>query len=250
MLVTAISTPKIKPGDDVLAILLRIFRRAHLRTGEVITVTSKILSYAENRLVRLSSITPSQRALRLCRTYHLDPSLAELIIREQVRLLGGVAGAILTESRSVLVANAGIDLSNTPKGYAILWPHSPHKWADIIYRTILKKTRKKVGIIITDSVCFPRRRGTYGIALAIAGFEGIRDERGKPDLFGKTMRLTTVNIADTLATAANLSCGERNERKPIAIIQGVPVKLSSKRSAVLTKQLVIRRSQDLFNAII
>ena len=83
---------------------------------------------------------------------------------------------------------------------------------------------KKLGIIITDSMILPLRAGVIAGAVAYAGFNGVQDNRGKPDLFGRKLQTTLVNAADALATAASFCMGEAGERQPLAVIEGASVK--------------------------
>ena len=83
---------------------------------------------------------------------------------------------------------------------------------------ILIKLGKKVGVIITDSRLLPGKRGTTGIAIASSGFEALKDERGKKDLFGNFMVVTSISAADDLASSSQLLMGETREKSPIVII--------------------------------
>ena len=95
---------------------------------------------------------------------------------------------VITLKNNILIPNAGIDNSNTPKGFSILWPEEPFKTARLIRQNLMDGTNlKRFGVLLTDSHCQPLRLGTSGIAIGWAGFEGVLDERGKHDLFGKKM---------------------------------------------------------------
>ena len=130
----------------------------------------------------------------------------------------------------ILIANAGIDQSNAEEGKAIMWPKDPEKTTREIWNK-LKKERKinNLGIIMNDSRCVPLRSGTIGFALATAGFEAVEDEIGKPDLFGKKMRVTKKAVADMLASAANFLMGDCSEAVPLVIIRDAKVKFSAKK---------------------
>lgn len=124
----------------------------------------------------------------------------------------------LTVTRNLLVPSAGIDESNG-NGYYILWPKDPQATAAAIRSYFAKKHRiADLGVLITDSRTTPMRWGTTGIALSYSGFAGLNDFIGKPDLFGRKMEMTMVNVADGLAAAAVLAMGETNEQTPVALI--------------------------------
>jgi coenzyme F420-0:L-glutamate ligase/coenzyme F420-1:gamma-L-glutamate ligase len=146
----------------------------------------------------------------------------------------------------VVIANAGVDQSNTPINTAILWPKDPSNTAQSLKNALILRFGKQIGVILVDSQCFPLRRGTRGFTLAIAGLEGIIDERGKKDLFGKKMRITTVNIADQLAAAASSVMGERGQKVPVVIIRNAPIKLSKKNVNILNKELLMSSEACLF----
>ena len=102
---------------------------------------------------------------------------------------------------------------------------------------------KKIGIIITDSRTAPLRAGVTGVALGYAGFGGIKDYRGKPDIFGRKFHFSRVNIADSLATSAIFVMGEGNEQCPLAVIEKAPVNFCEK---ILQKELIIDIEEDMY----
>lgn len=232
---------KIKPFSQLMHLI-----KGKIKNGDILVMTSKIIALEQGRMVKLSTVKASKKAKKLAKEFSLKPEIAELIIQEADKILGGVKKAVLTFKNGILIANAGIDESNVPKGYAILWPKNPEKEAE----KIRKKINKRIGVVIIDSTCAPLRKGTRGLALAIAGFFGIIDERGKKDLFGKKMRITTRNIADQIAAAASLVMGERNERIPVVIMRGLKVKFTDQTAKKLTKELLMERKKDLFKDIL
>ncbi len=128
---------------------------------------------------------------------------------------------ILTMKNRVLIPNAGIDQSNTPEGEVILWPENAFGTADEIRKELMKKfDLNKLGIVISDSHCQPLRMGTSGIAIGWSGFEGVSDERGAKDLYGKEMKYTKIAVADNLASSANLLMGETDASIPFVIVRG------------------------------
>ncbi len=189
---------------------------------DIVAVSSKVISYCEGRIVNLSDVKPSEEALELSRICKLDPSLCELIVNEADEVLGCVEGFVLTLKFGMLCPNAGIDTSNAPEGFAVLYPKDPKRSADLL-RGYLERSLDDVGVVITDSRILPLRRGVCGIALAYSGFRALVDERGKPDLFGKPLKNTFRNLADMIACASQLLMGEANEGIPIVILRGLEV---------------------------
>ena len=246
MRVIPIRTPLIKPGEDVIDVLLVHLKHMRVHNGDVVSISSKVAGLAEGRIVKLHSILPRSHARLMARTYHLLPSFAQVVIDHADRVIGGVPGTLITLKNGIIVPNAGADQSNAPPGFAILWPKSPEVLAEKIRKAIRKELHRNIGVIITDSGFIPGRRGTVGVAFSVAGFDPVRDERGKPDLFRRKMRLTRVNVADSLATAAQVVSGERNECIPFVLIKESYVPLTSIPAKKLTRRLIMRRSQDLF----
>jgi coenzyme F420-0:L-glutamate ligase len=221
----AVKTRVIKIGDDPIEVILQSLREQNLtlEDNDILAVTSKIIAYAEGRVVKLSDFKPSDQAKELAQKFSLQPEFAELILREADKIYGGVEKAVLTLKNGVLTANAGIDNKNAPLNQVVLWPNNPQKWVKQIREEVRRRTGKKIGVLIIDSGLVPLRIGTVGLALAVAGFKPIKDHRGAKDIFGKPIVITRHAIADDLACAAHLLMGEAMERTPIVLIKDAPV---------------------------
>jgi coenzyme F420-0:L-glutamate ligase len=194
-----------------------------LEDGDIIAITSKVVSVVQNRLVRYNTIVPSEKARELASRYNLEPGFIELVLRESDKIYGGVYRALLTSKDGILFANAGIDHKNVPEGIAVLLPENSDKVADEIRREIKERVGKNIGVIITDSRTVPLRMGTIGVAVGVSGFNPIRDCREKLDFYGKPLLITRMALADDLASAAHIVMGEITERIPIVLIRGAPV---------------------------
>ena len=129
-------------------------------------------------------------------------------------------------------------------GKLILLPKDSFDSANFIRKELKKKFKlKKLGVLITDSRVFPLRAGVIGVAIGYAGFRGIRNYIGKPDIFGKKLRVSKTDIADSLATSAVLCMGEGNEQQPLALIKNAPVEFIEK---VKKSELYIDPKDDLY----
>ncbi|MEM2915722.1 MAG: coenzyme F420-0:L-glutamate ligase, partial [Candidatus Bathyarchaeia archaeon] len=170
-------------------------------------------------------------AERLAKVYSLEPSFIELVLEESDKVYGGVRRALLTLKNNILIANAGIDHANAPVDCVALWPFDANRTARDVRKRILKLTGKKIGVIITDSRTTPLRMGTIGLALGTAGFDPIIDLRGKPDIYGKKLKITRLAVADSLACAANILMGESNNKTPAVLVRGAPVKIYEKKES-------------------
>ena len=225
MEIIPIKTPIIKPNSNLAKTILDAMhdQGLELQDGDIISVASKAVSTATNRIVNLKEIKPSKKALEIARKYYLEPEFVELILMESEKIYGGVEKAILTMKNKILTVNAGIDHKNVPEGCASLWPENPQLEADKLRRQIEAKTGRKIGILIVDSEVSPLRLGTRGFALAISGFKPIKDYREKRDIYGKRMIITLHSLADDLAAAAHAVMGESAEQVPVVLIRKAPI---------------------------
>lgn len=225
-----IRTELVQPGDDLVKVILDAAERQGLKIedGAIVAIASKAVATAQKRLKKLSTVKPSRRARELAAKYNLEPSFAEIVLQEAEEVCGGVSKAVLTLKNNILTANAGVDQKNSPAGYVVLWPRNPFQTAEKIRRDISKRTGKRVGVLIVDSRVTPLRMGTCGLALAVAGFEPVRDCRVEKDLYGRSISITRHALADDLASAAHLIMGESNKRTPAVLIKQAPVEFTSK----------------------
>ena len=210
----------------------------------MLVLASKIVSYAEGRLARLSEIKPSEKARKLATRYSLKPEFAELILREAEKVYDGVEKAVLTLKKGVLTANAGIDNKNAPEGYVVLWPSKPEESAKHVKEEVRRKTGKRIAVLIVDSGLIPLRVGTIGLALAVAGFKPIRDHRGEKDIYGKSIMITRHAVADDLACSAHLLMGEAAEKTSIVLIKDALVDFDEKVYG--SKDMMIPFNECLF----
>lgn len=212
-------------NDDLTDVIIEDIKKQGLKLedNDILALTSKVIAHVENRLVKLSEVKPSRKAKELAKHFSLQPTFAELILREADKIYGGVEKAVLTLKNGILTANAGIDNKNAPIDYAILWPSDPKKWAKRLRDEIENRTGKRVAVLIVDSGLVPLRKGTVGLALAVAGFKPIKDRRGEKDIYGKPITITQHAVADDLASAAHFLMSEAAERTPLVIIKGAGV---------------------------
>lgn len=202
MNVRAIKTEKVRPGDDLLAILDAAI--TELPEKSVLAVTSKIVSLAENRVVPFTEASKEE----------LIPQEADLYLPKELSRYGHKFSIL----HKTLIASAGIDASNGGDHF-VLWPSDSQASANAIRKYLRNKFGlKDLGIIITDSTCQPMRRGTYGIYLGYSGFKALNNYIGKPDLFGRPFEVSQSSVASGLAAAAVVAMGEGAEQTPLAII--------------------------------
>jgi coenzyme F420-0:L-glutamate ligase len=219
-----------------------------LRDGDVVVVSSKYLAVSQGRVINLHSVRPGSMAKRLASRYRLDPSLAEVIVRESDEIIGGLPGFLLCSKDGLLTPNAGIDKSNVGHGTVVLYPSHPEALAERIREAVKFSLGLTVAVVICDSRLSPTRKGTTGVAIAASGIDAILDMRGRVDLFGNVLKVTSQAVADDLSSAAELLMGESDEGTPIVIVRGMKKSLfrrinyPSKRFAIPMQECVYLRS--------
>ncbi|MBI5470544.1 coenzyme F420-0:L-glutamate ligase [Candidatus Kaiserbacteria bacterium] len=227
MLVRAIRTRVFKEGED-----LAVFVAGNIKTpkeGSVVVVTSKIVALSEKRVMTLANAAEKARVIRAESDFAIKTKFAWLTIKD-----------------GIVMANAGVDESNA-KGRLILLPKDSFKAVAELRKKLAKLWKlKKLGVLITDSRLLPLRAGVVGVALGYAGFKGIKDYRGTKDIFGRKLKMTRVDVADSLATAAVLEMGEGREQQPLAVIEDAPVEFTEK---INKKELVIDIHEDLYGPL-
>ena len=239
--------PLIRQNDDLADIIINSLDRSNiaLEDNDIFVLAQKVVSKAEGRIVNLATVTPSRRAIELGAQIEKDARLVELILRESKSVVRTRPGTIIVEHKlGFICANGGIDHSNvTGEGeFVLLLPENPDQSASKIRAKIESKTNKKIGVMIIDSHGRAWRIGTEGVCIGLSGIPGVIDERGWKDLFGYTLRITVVGVADELAAAASLVMGQAAEGTPIVHVRGFPYPL---REGSL-KELIRPKEQDLF----
>ncbi|MBR9681063.1 MAG: coenzyme F420-0:L-glutamate ligase [Candidatus Altiarchaeota archaeon] len=229
----------IESTDVLLDVLFESMKKVDVdfEDGDILVVTSKVVSVTEGKSIQFSKIKVSDEANKLSKKSNLPPEFVQIILDESDSYTGIVPGAITTLNKYGLLPNAGVDMSNAGANKVIAFPKNPKESAKLIFESI-QASGTRVGVIIADSRMTPLRSGTVGSAVATYGFLSIIDERGKNDLFGRPMTVTTRAVADQLTTAAELVMGETDERIPFTIIRNYPLKfIDSEDEVELTNQI-------------
>lgn len=224
--------PIVSPGDDLAVLIAGGLVRADLalRDGDVLVIASKLVSRAEGQFVDVGATEPSRRAHELAaRTGH-DPRHVEIILRESVALSRAAPGVLIVRHRlGFVVANAGVDFSNAQppaavaargRGpWALTLPLHPDGTA-VKLRAALGAERS-IGVVISDSFGRPFRLGSVGAAIGSAGVPALHDQRGRKDLFGRTLEHTVTALADQIAAVADLVAGQADEGRGVVLIRGL-----------------------------
>jgi len=215
------------PKDDLLDALARA--KLQLKEGDILAVSSKVLSIHEGRTLPIESVDKDK-----------------LIEREAewfIRFPKNQHKKLFTINQGGMASSAGIDQSNG-NGHYILYPDDSFKSAKKLRTFLIRKYGlTNFGVLITDSTSMPLRRGAIGFALAWDGFVPLKDYRKTKDLFGREFRAEVANIADGLAAGAVVAMGEGNESTPVAIIRGAKVEWGNKKTR---EPLVTAPEQDMY----
>ena len=220
------------PKDNIYNLFDKYLPR--LREKDILLITSKILGIHQGRCVQVINGSREEKI-------KLAIQEADLFVPEKDFLKSRY---FLTIKNNTLIGTSGIDKSNG-NGYYILWPKNTQKLLKEIWKYLRKKNKvKKLGIISIDSVVLPLRAGTSGISTGFYGIEPIIDYRGKPDVFGRKLKVTRANIVDSLSATANLLMGEGNEKTPMLLLKKAGfIKFTTKSTY---RKIVIPRESDVY----
>jgi coenzyme F420-0:L-glutamate ligase/coenzyme F420-1:gamma-L-glutamate ligase len=195
--------PEIAPGDDLAGLLAPSLRAAGIADGDVVVVTSKIVSKAEGRLV---------------------PGMdrARVVADETVRVVARRGDLVIAETRHGFVcANAGVDASNLAAGMLALLPEDPDGSAEGLRHAIVGALgTERLGVVITDTFGRAWRTGLVNVAIGCAGLPAVVDLRGRSDHTGRSLEVTVVAHADEIAAASGLVMA-KDARVPVAIVRGL-----------------------------
>jgi coenzyme F420-0:L-glutamate ligase/coenzyme F420-1:gamma-L-glutamate ligase len=209
--------PEIGPGDDLAGL---IDERADLQDGDVVCVTSTVVSKAEGRAADLDEFPAGERARRIADRIgavageQKDPRFAQAVVEESEELLTEAPFVLAVTRFGHTTVNAGIDRSNVPDADLLLLPEDPAASARRLSGAL------GVPVVVTDTSGRPFRQGQRGVAIGWAGMPAARDWRGERDRDGRELGVTVEAVVDELAAAANLVTGEGDGGTPVAVVRG------------------------------
>ncbi|MDP3996508.1 MAG: coenzyme F420-0:L-glutamate ligase [bacterium] len=223
------------PQDDLLSKIRK--SKLSLKEGDIVAVSSKVVSIWEGRTIPMLEVTKDE----------LVKKEADLWLPREKK----DRCVMHTITKNFLIASAGIDESNGD-GYYVLWPKNPVLSAQKVLKWLKKEYKiRKLGVVVTDSHSVPLRRGVTGFALSYAGFDPLYDYRGKEDIFGREMKFSMTNVADSLAASAVLAMGEGNEKTPLAVISGAPyIRFGKAKNKKKFSSFEVPLEEDLFGVFL
>jgi coenzyme F420-0:L-glutamate ligase / coenzyme F420-1:gamma-L-glutamate ligase len=241
--------PEIQEGDDLGVFIANAVQRTRgalpLTTEDVLVVTQKIVSKAEGAFVDLTTVEPRPEAIEFAERFDRDPRQIEVVLREARRVVRMANGVLITETpQGFICANGGIDASNVgPASGSVvtLLPVDPDRSAAAIRAAVHGRFGVDVPVVMSDSFGRPWRWGIVDVAIGVSGLLPLEDLRGSPDADGRIMRSTVRNVADELASAAELALGKTAGR-PVALVRGADFT----RGEASIREVIIPRENDLF----
>src|SRR5437588_733169 len=240
--------PLLKKGDDLAGIIVSRAKKlgVGIRNRDLVVIGQKAVSKAEGRIIDITDVSPSVRAIEIAKKTGKSPGFVEIVLKESSRVLRADKDAFIVRTkRGATCLNAGVDKSNV-KGnstYALL-PQDPDSSARRMRKRIQQLTGKQVAVVMCDTRSRRFRKGQVEESIGVAGLNPLIDYRGQKDLFGYTLRFKHVAIADELASAAELVMGLGGEKTPVAIIRGLTrVRFQDRASS---RFLVVSSEEDLF----
>jgi coenzyme F420-0:L-glutamate ligase/coenzyme F420-1:gamma-L-glutamate ligase len=237
---------EVQPGDDLAGILTAALSvvsvpdlsgtgdasQAELRDGDIVVVTSKIVSKAEGRVIRAAD-------------------REQAITDETVRVVatrptpGGGTLRIVENHLGLVMAAAGVDASNTPEGTVLLLPEDPDASARSIRASLQDRFGVRLGVVITDTSGRAWREGLTDIAIGCAGIAPLDDLRGGLDAHGRLLSVTVTAVADEIAAASELVRG-KSAGRPVAVVRGLAHHVTDDDGPG-TRVMVRRAEDDLFH---
>lgn len=215
--------PEIDADSDLAGL---IAKAGEFEDGDILLVTSKIVSKAEGRLLRAA-----------------DREAA--IDAETVRVVARRGPVRIVENRNGLVmAAAGVDASNTAPGTVLLLPEDPDASARTLRARLQQLTGRRLAVVVTDTFGRPWRNGLTDVAIGAAGLQVLEDHRGRADSHGNELAMTVTATADELAAAADLVKG-KSTGTPVAVVRGLP-HLVTTEDGEGTRPLIRPAADDMF----
>jgi coenzyme F420-0:L-glutamate ligase/coenzyme F420-1:gamma-L-glutamate ligase len=220
---------EIEPGADLAGIIVAALHAAGfvLLDGDVLVVTHKAVSKAEEAVARFDDDEDQRRAI---------------IAGEAAAILRRRGDLVITETHhGFICANAGVDRSNMPRGFLALLPRDPDRSAQRLRTKIRRAAGAEIAVVITDTFGRPWRKGLTDVAIGVAGMPALVDYRGTTDTFGRALTVTEVALVDEVAAAADLVMGKA-KGVPLAVVRGLEYPAGEGRAT----DLVRSADEDMF----
>ena len=235
---------EIRTGDDLAGLILAAGARP--ADGDIVVVSQKVVSKAENRVRELASIVPSQRARELAAQLDKDAHHVQAILDESAAVLRAERGVLIVRTHHGFVcANAGIDESNAPAdGLILLLPDDPDRSARELRARLRELSGRSPAVVISDSFGRAWRLGQLDTAIGCAGLAPLDDWRGRHDRRARPLHATLIAVADAVAAAAELTRA-KDSGEPVVVVSGL-ARHVTRGDGPGAAALIRPRAEDLF----
>ena len=225
---------ELRAGDDLAALIAE--HAPPLQDGDVLVVTSKAVSKVEGRMIVLDTADEQAR----------EAARQEAIDAETIRVVATRGELRIVETRHGLVlAAAGVDVSNVARNELALLPLDPDLSAQLLRESIAERLGVTVGVVVSDSMGRPWRAGITDTAIGVAGLTALTDPRGRTDGYGNVLAVTQVAVADELAAAGDLVKGKLGGI-PVAVVRGLARDGKLDDDGLGSRALIRGATEDLF----
>lgn len=212
--------PEIQPGDDLAELLAGVMPTGAPAADDVLVLAHKVVSKAEGRTRKLSSVTPGSRARELAAELGKDARHVQVILDESREVRRAAHGVLIAVTHHGFVcANAGVDASNAPDDAVVLLPLDPDRSARELRAQLRGRLGSSPAVLITDSFGRAWRHGQCEVAIGCAGLAPLEDWRGRSDAHGRELKATLIAAADELAAAADLARA-KDAMQPAVLVRG------------------------------
>jgi coenzyme F420-0:L-glutamate ligase / coenzyme F420-1:gamma-L-glutamate ligase len=237
--------PDVRAGDDLPG-MVAAAAPEDLTSGDVLVVAHKVVSKSEGRVRRLADIEPGGQARALAVEHRKDARLVQAVLDESAELLRARDGVLICVTRHGLVcANAGVDHSNTSgDDEVVLLPEDPDASARRLRGGVELALGTRPAVVISDSFGRAWRLGQTDVAIGAAGLAPLDAWRGRPDAYGRELRVTEIAIADAVAATADLA-RTKDSREPVVLVRGLE-RFVTEADGAGAAALRRPRDQDLF----
>lgn len=243
--------PDVRNGDDLAAILGDCLETAGLglQDGDILAVAQKVFSKAEDCIIPLASVTPSDEALKYAEELNKDPRKVEIVLRESTRVVRAFRrpdqneGTMICEHRlGFISANAAVDESNFgEEDAAMVLPPDPDRSCARLREALATRFGVQVGVVMTDTFGRPWRLGQVNVAIGLSQVPATIREQGNVDAWGRPLQVTEPALADEIAAATGLVV-RKNGKTPAVLLRGLDWEPADSRGADILR----KKQEDMF----
>lgn len=206
-----------------------------LQEGDIIVIAQTLVSKSEGRVVYTRDVNVSQKAYEIAKENGFDPIHVELALRECVDIVRD-KGVLITETHQGLVCNfSGVDRSNAPDNAYVLLPRNPDESARQIQRGLQAYFGCSLAVIISDTQGRPWRRGSVNVAIGCSGINAFKRYKGEQDIYGYTLRKSTICHVDEIAAAVEPLMGQADELIPAVIMRGYSLNAGLETASAISR---------------